>query len=462
MSTTGALILRLSDDLVLHVFSFLRAEMLARVCALSRRMCAIASEDLLWYGLLCEELGHGRLPGPSMSHVVGEWRRRWIAWRRLEVVGCETRSVQGEEEEVPQARFLHRAACPTGRLMYVFGGQGEAGEFNDMWVLDKRVALSEATAPGSPPRARRRAWRRVEVPSDTPAPVQRQSATLTAVGSQLLMFGGRWGESVFLNDAWLYDTLRGRWQCVHESEETYAELEAPPPRADQPCPRWAHSAVRFGRRVLVFGGSAPGRCFSDLHWFDLATCKWSRVAPEGRSPAQRSGHCACAVGDASMFVFGGNTTRASFNDLWEFQVDLNRWRPIKGSGAAPSGRVGHTITSVGSRLLVLGGREYATNQFDRVLHAFDTSTRRWSQVPLRQRGAAAGQGASCAAAESESEEASVPVLRTGHSTDAFEGKLLVFGGLCSDGSYLGDVTAVHLIEPKAPADRTAAAAATAA
>ena len=103
MSTTGALILRLSDDLVLHVFSFLRAEMLARVCALSRRMCAIASEDLLWYGLLCEELGHGRLPGPSMSHVVGEWRRRWIAWRRLEVVGCETRSVQGEEEEVPQA-----------------------------------------------------------------------------------------------------------------------------------------------------------------------------------------------------------------------------------------------------------------------------------------------------------------------------------------------------------------------
>ena len=84
------------------------------------------------------------------------------------------------------------------------------------------------------------------------------------------------------------------------------------------------------------------------------------------------------------------------------------------------------------------------------------------QVPLRQRGAAAGQGASCAAAESESEEASVPVLRTGHSTDAFEGKLLVFGGLCNDGSYLGDVTAVHLIEPKAPADRTAAAAATAA
>ena len=50
MSTTGALILRLSDDLVLHVFSFLRAEMLARVRALNRRMCAIASggRPLLW------------------------------------------------------------------------------------------------------------------------------------------------------------------------------------------------------------------------------------------------------------------------------------------------------------------------------------------------------------------------------------------------------------------------------
>ena len=79
------------------------------------------------------------------------------------------------------------------------------------------------------------------------------------------------------------------------------------PDLQRPCPRWAHSAVRFGERILVFGGSAPGRCFNDLHWFDLNTMCWAAQHPAGlsKSPAQRSGHCACAV-DEDMYVFGGN------------------------------------------------------------------------------------------------------------------------------------------------------------
>ena len=55
---------------------------------------------------------------------------------------------------------------------------------------------------------------------------------------------------------------------------------------------------------------------------------------------------------------------------------------LRRSGKSPSGRVGHTITALGARLLVLGGREYATNYFDCHLHSFDVRTRHWSQVPL--------------------------------------------------------------------------------
>lgn len=435
MSLTGALISKLSDDLVLHVFSFLSPIMLGRVSALNKRFAGIGHEDVLWYALLCHELGETRLP-PVVNPVAGsgEWRRRYVAWRRLEACKCETRSVKGALEDVPQARFLHRAACPAGRYMYVFGGQGEGGEFNDMWMLDKEIALSDSTAPGSPQRARLKAWHRLTAPEGDAAPQQRQSATLTAVGAQLLMFGGRWGESAFLNDAWVYDTRTSSWECIHESEDMYAPVPATTtPHGQRPCPRWAHSAVRYGRRVLVFGGSAPGRCFNDLHWFDLDKRIWTPVVVEGRAPAQRSGHCACALGAASMFVFGGNTTRNSFNDLWEYRVESNRWRQVKGLGLSPSGRVGHTITAVGSRLLVLGGREYATNQFDTCLHSFDTHTKKWSQVPVQS---------STPAADGRS----VPVLRTGHSTDAYEGRLLIFGGLREDGSYLGDVTSVNLIE----------------
>ena len=73
-------------------------------------------------------------------------------------------------------------------------------------------------------------------------PEQRQSATLTAVGTRLLMFGGRQvpaiqprvtaavaymiasrssvgqGELTFMNDTWVFDTLSCQWTCALESE----------------------------------------------------------------------------------------------------------------------------------------------------------------------------------------------------------------------------------------------------
>lgn len=106
-SQTGALVNRLSDDLVLCVFSFLSPVMLGRVSALSKRFATIAAEDVLWYALLCHELGETRLPVPP-DHISGkgEWRRRWLAWRRLEVCGCETRNINSNLDEAPEVRFL--------------------------------------------------------------------------------------------------------------------------------------------------------------------------------------------------------------------------------------------------------------------------------------------------------------------------------------------------------------------
>ena len=97
------------------------------------------------------------------------------------------------------------------------------------------------------------------------------------------------------------------------------------------------------------------------------------------------------------------------------------------SGVAPSCRVGHTLTALGSRLLVLGGREYSTNHFDPSLHSFNTASKQWSEVPLER----AGGGRT-------------PV-RTGHCATVHAGKLLLFGGLRDDGRFLDDITTVELI-----------------
>lgn len=409
----GAIICRLSDDLVLHVFSFLEARVVWLMLQVNRRFNRVSSEDLLWHALLSSEVGQANLP--RFIGAQGTWRKRFLQWQRLDSCGCEEQLpslVDGGSS--PQARFLHRAACLSDRWLYVFGGQGQEGEFNDLWVLDKERALSSG------------GWQNLHPVGI--APEQRQSATLTTVGTRLLMFGGRQGETTFMNDTWLFDTATCRWTCVYESEEPPMLAQAAGPVSQRPCPRWAHSAVRFGGRILVFGGSAPGRCFNDLHWFDLSTMCWVPQHSASKSPAQRSGHCACAV-DETMYIFGGNTTKSSFNDLWEFHVPSVTWRQIKTTGKSPSGRVGHTITALGARLLVLGGREYATNYFDCHLHSFDVRTRHWSQVPLH----------------TSSPRGGPPPLRTGHCTTVHAGRLLLFGGLREDGRFLDDITTVELI-----------------
>lgn len=246
-----------------------------------------------------------------------------------------------------------------------------------------------------------------------------------------------------------------------------------PVGSSSPLPKPPHSTA------LDRLGSAPGRCFNDLHWFDLSTMCWVPQHSASKSPAQRSGHCACAV-DETMYIFGGNTTKSSFNDLWEFHVPSVTWRQIKTTGTpprctclppatrappcrpaalgapwgawvvpvvpcrppskpqpsllhragkSPSGRVGHTITALGARLLVLGGREYATNYFDCHLHSFDVRTRHWSQVPLH----------------TSSPRGGPPPQRTGHCTTVHAGRLLLFGGLREDGRFLDDITTVELI-----------------
>eukprot|EP00965_Chrysotila_dentata_P230713 6197941-Pleurochrysis_carterae.AAC.3 len=100
------------------------------------------------------------------------------------------------------------------------------------------------------------------------------------------------------------------------------------------------------------------------------------------------------------------------------------------AGEPPSGRVGHTINAIGTRLFVLGGRDYATNRFDSFLHVFETVAQRWSKVNLH----------------SSSADMKAPILRTGHCTDAHEGSLLLFGGLCADGTYRDDVSLINLID----------------
>ena len=496
------------------VFAFFEARDLHNFLCCNKHFHRIASDDFLWRSLLTAELGAEHLPGSDPGS--GGWRRRFWQWHRFESCLCSpkrqpkpsptvrashihlhacrpglrTTLTHTVASPLPQPRFLHRAACgasDSGRWLYVFGGRGEASEYNDLWVLDKQHAGGDSLLCGSPAspsssssaaagvpsssssaaasaaaasRAKpKSAWRNITAAN---APSQRQSPTLTAVGHRLLMFGGRQGDVTFLNDTWVFDTISVTWTCVRESDDVppppFLGAPAHPPLTSpvRPSPRWAHSAVAFGESVLIFGGSAPGTCFNDLHWFDLAGYKPGATGPRGATlgstvvasaagesapltwrrqlivsgptPPARSGHCACALGEERMFLFGGNTTEMSFSDLWEYNVLRSMWVLIKAAaGIPPSPRVGHTLTALGSRLLVVGGREYSTNHFDPSLHSFNVTSKQWAAVPLQT-----------------SANITAPV-RTGHCATVHAGKLLLFGGLNNQNRLLDDLFSVSLI-----------------
>lgn len=194
--------------------------------------------------------------------------------------------------------------------------------------------------------------------------------------------------------------------------------------------------VSGSQLLLLFGGSAPGKCFNDLWIFDPSTRTWEAAVGEGQEssllgllglqaqnwPAVRAGHSATVVRD-DVIVFGGNTTTKCYDDLWALSTASvaqrqPKWTQIVYSGLAPSARIGHSAHTVGDRMYVLGGRNNINpnpcNDTGESLHVLDTNKWEWHLVEINSE-----------------EDSNTPQLGcTGHSVVAYppEG-LLCFGGM---------------------------------
>jgi hypothetical protein len=323
----------LDDTLVLAILRcFGEPHALASAALVSQRFAALCTESFIWRPLL-----HAQLPAPHGHKsyfswppcAPTSWRERYKQWHTLDSLSW-AHCPPAHGAPLPSTRFLHRAAAVSGDKAYVYGGRGVDGELGDVWRIQCDVAMASGTAE----------WTLV-VPRSEHVPIARLSATLSPVllgeptHHGLLMFGGRCGES-FLNDTWLFDTRNAAWTmlCAHSPHQLNPADALPPPtdRHAQPDGRWAHSAITHsgpaGSEVIVFGGSAPGRCYNDTHSFHIRSHKWERHESSGGGPSARSGHSVCAVG-MSMYVFGGNTTTDSFNDLWEYAMAARVWTQVR-------------------------------------------------------------------------------------------------------------------------------------
>ena len=259
-------------------------------------------------------------------------------------------------ENVPTPRSNH-ASVVCKDCMLVFGGWGESNSIPlshcELLHLDTFCWTHCSTVGAGPP------------PRGNPTLVYFESI------HSVVMFGG-WNGSVRLNDTWMLDMNRWRWEGI----VTPSALKA---RSDHSAVLWKGGADGKENCMLVFGGSVAGEsgASSEL-WMlryhaQIKSWSWSQIETVGPTPPGRTSHAMSIVGrgiSARVIVVGGTDAtkgcgqRGIVADSWILCLSkgskgiIGRWELMASSDEISQlNRCRHSIACVGngSILAMWGG-----------------------------------------------------------------------------------------------------------
>lgn len=178
-------------------------------------------------------------------------------------------------------------------------------------------------------------------------PVPRYLHTAVVIGEKMVIFGGVSRNKVVLSDCWVYDTVTEKW------------VEAKP--KEMVLPRQAHTAVAINKKMYIFGGVSYGYFpFSDVLEYDPKKNKWKKYTfTDG--PCERFHHTAIAYENkkkkaADMYVFGGVDAKLiPLDDLWKYDTKAKSWEKLEAREPRPYPRMMHTMTLVNTTIYLLFG-----------------------------------------------------------------------------------------------------------
>jgi len=235
----------------------------------------------------------------------------------------------GSLQGVPSRRQLHSAVW-TGSLMLIWGG--ESG-----YSLNTGARYDPATD----------AWTAM---SKVGAPEPRTGHTAIWANNLMVVWGGNGirGTLLFLNSGGRYDPLTDTW--------------APTTKAGAPTPRYAHSAVWTGSRMVIWGGTASPTYghiaqVNTGSQYDPVTDHWTPTSVRD-APYPQANHTAVWTGSL-MMVWGRGAAK--------YNPSTDRWTPISELNAPPA-RDGNSVIWTGSRMIVWGGVEYYTCNQEPPIH----------------------------------------------------------------------------------------------
>lgn len=259
-------------------------------------------------------------------------------------------------------------------------------------------------------------WAEYQIQRAVPSPRFGHSANyITARDGELFIMGGI-REMDILNDLWVIDTntLTG-YQLVTGGAKV--------------GPRVGHAALVLGNAHIVFGGDTKleetDPLDDNLYLLNTTSLRWTAVQPVGPRPSGRYGHSLSSI-NARLYVFGGQVDEEFFDDMWSF--DLTTWRSstthwelVKPSTTPPPPRTNHTVVTWQDKLYLFGGANGDLWYSD--TWAFDPATKRWDQLEC---------------------SGYVPAPCQGHAATIIGDVMYVFGGMSSQGLLIDQLFALKL------------------
>ncbi len=168
-----------------------------------------------------------------------------------------------------------------------------------------------------------------------------------------------------------------------------------------------HTVCEVGGFLILFGGerkqdgTALMKATNDLYIYDKNSASWNKADCGGDVPPPMSGHTATRVG-SRMIVIGGRDGIAQRDSVYSLDMSSGRWSRVVSQGVALAD---HTATLIGSKIWCIS----AGNVF-----SLDTGSWTWKQHEVDSKPLWRSR---------------VPVAVINHSAVACGSMILVFGGL---------------------------------
>lgn len=270
--------------------------------------------------------------------------------------------------------------------------------------------------------------RRLTFTTNVPSPFPRYGAAVNSVSSKegdIYIMGGLINSSTVKGDLWIIEA-GGNLACYPVATT-----------AEAPGPRVGHSSLLVGNAFIVYGGDTKidesDILDETLYLLNTTTRQWSRALPAGPRPSGRYGHSLNIVG-SKIYIFGGQVEGYFMNDISAFdlnqlQMPNNRWEMlienaengVGPTGKVPPARTNHSMVTYNDRMYLFGG----TNGFQwfNDVWCYDPPTNKWTQLDCI---------------------GYIPSAREGHSAALIEDVMYIFGGRTEEGADLGDLAAFRI------------------